>query len=53
MNAYTKATSEGAKVIILNLEGLEYMNSGGIGLLVTHVDPCEPSGADSVGIWSN
>ena len=35
MDAYTQATSGGAKVIILNFEGLEYMNSGGIGLLVT------------------
>ena len=35
MDAYTEATSSGAKVIILNFEGLEYMNSGGIGLLVT------------------
>jgi anti-sigma B factor antagonist len=35
MDAYTKATSGGATVIVLNFEGLEYMNSGGIGLLVT------------------
>lgn len=35
MDAYTQATSAGADVIILNFEGLEYMNSGGIGLLVT------------------
>lgn len=35
MDAYTEATSGGANVIILNFEGLEYMNSGGIGLLVT------------------
>jgi len=35
MGAYTQATSGGAKVIILNFERLEYMNSGGIGLLVT------------------
>ena len=35
MDAYTQATSAGANVIILNFEGLEYMNSGGIGLLVT------------------
>jgi anti-sigma B factor antagonist len=35
MDAYTQATSGGAKTIILNFEGLEYMNSGGIGLLVT------------------
>lgn len=26
---------DGAKAVILNFEGLEYMNSGGIGLLVT------------------
>jgi anti-sigma B factor antagonist len=35
MDAYTQASSGGAKSIILNFEGLEYMNSGGIGLLVT------------------
>ena len=35
MDAYTQASSGGAKVIVLNFEGLEYMNSGGIGLLVT------------------
>ena len=35
MDAYTQATSGGANIIILNFEGLEYMNSGGIGLLVT------------------
>ncbi len=35
MDAYSQATSGGAKIIILNFEGLEYMNSGGIGLLVT------------------
>lgn len=35
MDAYTQATSSGARHIILNLSGLEYMNSSGIGLLVT------------------
>jgi len=35
MEAYTQATGQGATAIILNFEGLEYMNSGGIGLLVT------------------
>ncbi len=35
MDAYTKASSEGARNIILNFNGLEYMNSSGIGLLVT------------------
>ncbi len=33
MDAYNAAGD--AKVIALNFEGLEYMNSGGIGLLVT------------------
>ncbi len=35
MEAYTEATDEGAKAIILDFAGLEYMNSSGIGLLVT------------------
>lgn len=32
--AHEKA-SDGASAVILNFEGLDYMNSGGIGLLVT------------------
>ncbi len=35
MNAYTEATAAGAQTIVLNFDGLEYMNSSGIGLLVT------------------
>jgi anti-sigma B factor antagonist len=35
MDAYNQANAEGARAIILNFEGLEYMNSSGIGLLVT------------------
>jgi anti-anti-sigma factor len=35
MDAYTEATSAGARNVILNFAGLEYMNSSGIGLLVT------------------
>jgi anti-sigma B factor antagonist len=35
MDAYTSATSAGARNVILNFEGLDYMNSSGIGLLVT------------------
>lgn len=35
MDAYTQASTSGARVIILNFSGLEYMNSSGIGLLVT------------------
>ena len=35
MDAYTEGSGEGVKTVILNFTGLEYMNSGGIGLLVT------------------
>ena len=36
MEAYTAGASEdGTRAVILNFTGLEYMNSGGIGLLVT------------------
>jgi len=35
MNAYHKATAGNRNSIILNFSGLEYMNSTGIGLLVT------------------
>ncbi|MDP9343075.1 MAG: STAS domain-containing protein [Actinomycetota bacterium] len=35
MDAYSRATDEGARSLILNFSGLGYMNSGGIGLLVT------------------
>jgi anti-sigma B factor antagonist len=35
MDAYGDATAGGARVIVLNFSGLEYMNSSGIGLLVT------------------
>ncbi len=35
MDAYTEAAAGGTRAIVLNFAGLEYMNSGGIGLLVT------------------
>ena len=35
MDAYGEATKDGERAVILNFTGLEYMNSGGIGLLVT------------------
>jgi anti-sigma B factor antagonist len=34
-NAYDEASKNGTKAIILNFSGLDYMNSSGIGLLVT------------------
>jgi len=35
MDAYNLANNNGAQTILLNFSGLEYMNSSGIGLLVT------------------
>jgi anti-sigma B factor antagonist len=35
MEAYGEAVADGAGTVLLNFGGLEYMNSGGIGLLVT------------------
>ncbi len=35
MEAYNEATDSGARTIILNFTSLDYMNSSGIGLLVT------------------
>ena len=35
MDAYTRASAVGARALILNFSEMEYMNSGGIGLLVT------------------
>ena len=34
VSAYTVASERGARAIVLSFDGLEYMNSGGIGLLV-------------------
>jgi anti-sigma B factor antagonist len=35
MDAFAKAVDGGARTVILDFGGLDYMNSGGIGLLVT------------------
>ena len=35
MDAYNRASTDATKTVILNFEGLDYMNSSGIGLLVT------------------
>jgi anti-sigma B factor antagonist len=34
-DAYAKASTPTTRAIVLNFSGLEYMNSGGIGMLVT------------------
>jgi anti-sigma B factor antagonist len=35
MDAYARASESNVRAIVLNFSGLDYMNSGGIGLLVT------------------
>jgi anti-sigma B factor antagonist len=35
MDAYGRANADGVRAVVLNFTGLDYMNSGGIGLLVT------------------
>jgi anti-sigma B factor antagonist len=35
MDAYGRASGDGVRTIVLSFAGLDYMNSGGIGLLVT------------------
>jgi anti-sigma B factor antagonist len=35
MDAYTQVNGAGARAIVLNFQNLKYMNSSGIGLLVT------------------
>ena len=35
MHAYAAASEDGARAIVLDFGGLAYMNSGGVGLLVT------------------
>ena len=34
MDAYARASEDGVRAVVLDFTGLEYMNSGGIGLLV-------------------
>jgi anti-sigma B factor antagonist len=40
MTAYGQVSERGAQTIILNFEKLEYMNSSGIGLLITLLIRC-------------
>lgn len=35
MAGFNRAVDDGAKAVVLDFAGMEYMNSGGIGLLVT------------------
>ena len=44
MKAYIQATDAGATAIVMDFSGLDYMNSGGIGLLVTLLVRCQRAG---------
>ena len=48
MAAYGLAVGNGATAVVLDFTGLEYMNSGGIGLLVTLLVRAQRAG----GGWS-
>jgi anti-sigma B factor antagonist len=44
-SAYGQAIEAGARAVILDFSGMEYMNSGGIGLLVTLLVRAQRGGA--------
>ena len=46
MEAYGRANESEPKAIVLNFTGLDYMNSGGIGLLVTLLVRAQRQGQD-------
>ena len=47
--AHEQASAGEVRAVILNFEGLEYMNSGGIGLIVTNLIRAEPLHAIPLG----
>jgi anti-sigma B factor antagonist len=49
MDAYGRAGTPGTKAIVLNFTGLEYMNSGGIGLLVAVLVRAQRQGQEVLG----
>lgn len=44
MAGFTRAVDDGATAVVLDFAGMEYMNSGGIGLLVTLLVRAQRSG---------
>jgi anti-anti-sigma factor len=48
MAAYSLAVANGARVVVLDFRRLEYMNSGGIGLLVTLLVRAQRAGGQLV-----
>jgi anti-sigma B factor antagonist len=53
MEAFTRAIDDGAQTVILDFGGLDYMNSGGIGLLVTLLVRAQRSGRRLMAIGLN
>ena len=50
MDAYGRANESSPKAIVLNFSGLDYMNSGGIGLLVTLLVRAQRQGQGVLGL---
>jgi anti-sigma B factor antagonist len=53
MEAYNQATSRGANTVILNFSKLDYMNSSGIGLLVTLLVRAQRQGQKLIAVGLN
>ena len=55
MDAYGRASAPGVQAIVLNFTGLDYMNSGGIGLLVTMLVRAQRQrqGVLAFGLWDH
>ena len=49
MDAYARASGDGVRAIVLNFGALDYMNSGGIGLLVTLLVRAQRNGQSVLG----
>src|SRR4051794_41930752 len=50
MDAFSRATVEDTRAVILDFSGLEYMNSGGVGLLLTMLVGAHPPHQRPVGL---
>lgn len=53
MDAFGRAVEAGARTVILDFGGLDYMNSGGIGLLVTLLVRAQRQGRSLMAIGLN
>ena len=53
LEAYDGASADGVRVIVLDFSGLAYMNSGGIGLLVTLLVKAQRQGQTLMAVGLN